>query len=1130
MCTRASLILRYVCLAGILLMAISTAFCQKEVLKEIDSLFHFQEELMAEQKFSEAMSLLDSISKILRSQVREEGLVHARLANSRGKIYEKNAAYSKAEVEYRKALDIQQSILGEEHLDYAESINNLGISLMFQERFGEARESYQKAGDIRKKILGADHPDYARSLNNVANTFLYQGDFTQAEKYYLKANEIRMHSTGPDTEQYAGTLMNLASLYLYQNRVKKAEDYIHQACSTYRTILGNDHIKYAICLSNLGNVQNSLAEFDLSADNFRKAEKIFQRHLPADHPDLLRCKEGQIASYQHKGYLELYRDKTLEILELRRQTLGEDHSEYLNSLSNLINIQMQLGELDKCEQYIDQLISTRIRNLGERHPQTLEARILQSSLLSGIGDFQSAVDIDEEVISTYKTIEGTSPLVLAGYYDRLGLHLLNNLQFARADSFCRLAVDIFVQHEDGEIYNLMQSMDHLAIANTRLEKYSEAKTWHENAIRLSSKHFGQWAPVTLTKKADLLKMYHRSGDLSEVDSLVTSIKTYLEQKNDVDIETRDYLISVLLAHFQITKDFSSVHHYAKELYHTQVERLNKRFSHLSDAERENFIQYQLGPFAGMIASLAAQVKSDEMNTILYDMTLVMKGAQLRTSKNTLLYILHQEDEDSYVYYAKLMSVRRELSNAYVDPEFDPVRLRKLEDRQAELEKELARRSAEYRLHADNKGLTCQEVQEQLQAGEAAVEFILYPEEADRASTVYRYGALVLRGDDPGNTFVDLCAERDLEAILSSGSDDSNHHLASMYVSRGLKPVKNNAPSRALYSVIFQPLQQALSSIQTIYYSPVGLIHRINLGAIPLDSQTYAMEKYQFNRLSSTSILVRGDEDKNTLKEKKAMVLGGIDYDMEIVEDSDTATMDLEREEHQDPLLAAVNRGKVGISGWSFLKGTLQESEQISLILQSAEFDCTLLSGKQATEERIKSEGKTGKAGRVLHVASHGYFFPDPVNLRMPNQHQFSMADHPMVRSGLILSGANRVWMGAPQIKGKEDGVLTAFEISQLNLTHTELVVLSACETGLGDIRGEEGVYGLQRAFKMAGVRYLIMSLWQVPDQPTKDFMVTFYQHWLENKLTIPEAFRKTQLEMRDRFFDAYNWAGFVLVE
>ena len=137
----------------------------------------------------------------------------------------------------------------------------------------------------------------------------------------------------------------------------------------------------------------------------------------------------------------------------------------------------------------------------------------------------------------------------------------------------------------------------------------------------------------------------------------------------------------------------------------------------------------------------------------------------------------------------------------------------------------------------------------------------------------------------------------------------------------------------------------------------------------------------------------------------------------------------------------------------------------------------------------------------------------------------------MIRSGLLLAGANQAWKtGQPAQPDMEDGILTAYEISQVDLSGTELVVLSACETGLGHIQGNEGVYGLQRAFKIAGAKYLIMSLWQVPDFQTQELMTLFYQKWLSEKMPLPEAFRAAQGSVREKYEHPYFWAGFVLVE
>jgi CHAT domain-containing protein len=167
--------------------------------------------------------------------------------------------------------------------------------------------------------------------------------------------------------------------------------------------------------------------------------------------------------------------------------------------------------------------------------------------------------------------------------------------------------------------------------------------------------------------------------------------------------------------------------------------------------------------------------------------------------------------------------------------------------------------------------------------------------------------------------------------------------------------------------------------------------------------------------------------------------------------------------------------------------------------------------------------------RVLHIATHGFFFPDP-NSKSDGP-SFTIADDPMIRSGLILAGAEHGWKtGKPLRPDMEDGVLTAYEISRMNLRNTELVVLSACKTGLGDIQGNEGVYGLQRAFKIAGARYLLMSLWEAPDKPTQEFMEAFYAEWLDKSRPIPDAYRAAQAQMQGRYENPYFWAGFVLVE
>ena len=190
---------------------------------------------------------------------------------------------------------------------------------------------------------------------------------------------------------------------------------------------------------------------------------------------------------------------------------------------------------------------------------------------------------------------------------------------------------------------------------------------------------------------------------------------------------------------------------------------------------------------------------------------------------------------------------------------------------------------------------------------------------------------------------------------------------------------------------------------------------------------------------------------------------------------------------------------------------------------------SLISGEQATEESLK-ELQAKRSPAVLHIATHGFFFPDPENdNKAVNQNVFKYAGNPLMRSGLFFAGAFYTWTKNRSFTGLEDGIATAYEIANLYLPNTKLAVLSACETGLGDIRGSDGVWGLQRAFRIAGVKNLVMSLWKVPDRETAEFMTLFYEN-IFRKQTIADAFIAAQAAMKNKYRnDPYKWAAFILV-
>jgi CHAT domain-containing protein len=218
-----------------------------------------------------------------------------------------------------------------------------------------------------------------------------------------------------------------------------------------------------------------------------------------------------------------------------------------------------------------------------------------------------------------------------------------------------------------------------------------------------------------------------------------------------------------------------------------------------------------------------------------------------------------------------------------------------------------------------------------------------------------------------------------------------------------------------------------------------------------------------------------------------------------------------------------------------LPGTSAEVLAIKTQANNSRHNATVQMGADATEESLKALNRSSPA--VLHIATHGFFYPDPKNIKQDDVaalfdvggRKFKQSDNPLLRSGLAFAGANNAWRAKPA-EGIEDGILTALEVSNMYLPNTKLVVLSACETALGDIQGNEGIYGLQRAFSMAGVPNLVMSLWKVPDHETSEFMQVFYQHIFAKK-EIRYAFNLAQREMKNRYpYSPYKWAAWILVQ
>lgn len=336
-------------------------------------------------------------------------------------------------------------------------------------------------------------------------------------------------------------------------------------------------------------------------------------------------------------------------------------------------------------------------------------------------------------------------------------------------------------------------------------------------------------------------------------------------------------------------------------------------------------------------------------------------------------------------------------------------------------------------------------------------------------------------------------------------------------------------SKQLYKLIWSKLEPYINDGDNVYFSPAGLLHQMNIEVLQDENGKLANEKWNLHRVSSTRELCM---DRPRIEHTSAVLYGGLEYSM----DSTALLAQSRTYARTDDYLAT--RGFVADStyrgNWGKLAGTADEVNNISKKLNEHRITTTKYTDTCGTEESFKA--LSGKKTPIIHLATHGFFY---TNEEVQHKSYFELLnmdktsdrpDNSLKRSGLILAGAQLAWDGKPIPDSVEDGILLAEEIATMDLSGTDLVVLSACQTGLGEITSE-GVFGLQRAFKKAGVQTLIMSLWKVDDDATRLMMETFYNEWLSGK-SKHEAFAIAQQTVRNnkRYKNPYYWASFIMLD
>ena len=685
----------------------------------------------------------------------------------------------------------------------------------------------------------------------------------------------------------------------------------------------------------------------------------------------------------------------------------------------------------------------------------------------------------------------------------------------------------------------------LLLEDVALQELYKNKVWGEiagsnitreafltNCLSSAALHYNQFGFLE-----DAYQQLEEAIDIAEQNGLDAS--TYYKNLGDLCIAARDFdkaVISVQKAYdishsennkIQIGTTLCMSQFLARQPISANVIKecseylqslVNKTFAFTSTEERRNFWSY-FEYYFPLLNFLAYQTGQIDLNSQIYNNILVEKGLLLRTTNNIRDQILSSGISEDIALYDKLLQIRNLLPSLSKD---------EAKAAKAEIEridKYLTKQYFSYASFINGNEVKWSEIQDHLIDEDIAIEFYNIPEvqwheDGNDVDGKSRYCAVTLRKGYDTPHIIPLFTEDKLDGL-------DNEDLYETDI---------------VYNLIWKPLEEELKGVKNIYFAADRELHKIGIEYVTTSDGKNIGDLYNIHRLSSTRVLA---ENRGYGKKDKAVIYGGIKYD------TDVATMETESRKYEHPKSRGLNPyynlgDSLALRGsLEYLNGSLIEAENINDMMKEYNYNSTFLSGNDATEESFKS--LSGQANGIIHISTHGFYWTESeaerkagLNDRLMFMSQLgdnsrrNVEDKALTRTGLFMAGAKNALGGIELPDDVDDGILTAQEIANLDLRGLDLVVLSACQTGMGDISGD-GVFGLQRGFKKAGANSILMSLWDVSDTATPILMTEFYRNYLSGKskqesLRLAQQYLRNYTDGEEDYSDPKYWAAFILLD
>jgi tetratricopeptide (TPR) repeat protein/CHAT domain-containing protein len=967
-----------------------------------------------------------------------------------------------------------------------EALNKQILQLHQQGQYAQALEMAIKALKLSEDTLGPEHPETATCLNDLGGMYQSLGDYTNAETMFERGLVIREKVLGPEHQYTARNLMNLGSLYLQMGKYARAEPLLLRALAINQKVLGAETLATATSLSNLGVLYKDMGDYAKSESYFEQVLAIDRKvHGPENRNTAMAL--NNLASIQlFTGEYDRAEPLLNQALAIREKALGLEHPLTGQTLQVLGTLYYKMGDYARSESFYQRALSIQEKNPGPEHPDTAITLSGLGMLYMDMGDYNKAMPLYLRTLKIQEKVFGPEHPTVAGTLERLGALYQKTGNFAQADSIDQRVLEIDEKTLGPEHPATAAAIANLGALYEGMKDLPKAESYDKRALAIREKVLGPEHPDLSPTLNNLASVYGKMGEYTNAETLFLRALDIEDRVLGRDNPHRAMcLANLATTYFDLQKTNESLE-FADKAEQSSLGMLNNILSFTSEQERLNYEMHN-DPYilfaslndAPRVALAILRHKGVVLDSLLEDR--LVAGAsqnpedralieQLGPAKQQLTQLLMSVPKDTKLETLKSRAETRDKLSRQVE----------------QLEGALAQKVAGFGHARRALTVTVDEVQKAIPPRTALVEFIRYHHYLGRQQWESRYGAVILASKgEPQWVCLGAAAAIEKNVLICQQSVRDKESKNEALLSSAL---------HGLFEHVWKPIQTVLpSEAKTIVLSPDASLNFVSFATLLTPHNKFLCENYSFRYIASGRDLLRKPAKSSG---QDMVIFAAPDY---------IAGGQIDLPETGVQLLPLPHLAK--------------NAADLEAEVKPWNWPVRIYSGVEATETQLRAI----HSPRILHFSTHGFFLPETMG--GPARFSFlgCMTDskglqqqvtlkNPMYRSGIALAGAQvtlDAWKRGETPPTDSDGILSAEEVGDLDLHGTWLVVLSACDTGIGQSRSGEGVMGLRRGFAQAGAQNLLMTLWPVFDVPSGQLMLDFYSALHQNN-NPSEALAKVQ--------------------